>query len=65
MLTKMEDLLWFQAAATIRIESASRAVPFFKKMGYTEVGQPIECVHSGSALFRTLQMMEKPFQRVS
>lgn len=32
-------------------------------MGYTEVGEPIECVHSGSALFRTLQMMEKPFQR--
>ncbi|CAB4013236.1 uncharacterized protein LOC110046422 isoform X1 [Paramuricea clavata] len=65
MLTKMEHLLWFQSPATIRIESASKAVPFFKKMGYTEVGEPIECIHSGSALFRTLQLMEKPFQRGS
>ena len=63
MLAKMERLLWFQSPATIRIESASKAVAFFKKMGYTEVSQPIECVHSGSALFRTLQVMEKPFQR--
>ena len=65
MLTKMEGLLWFQSPATIRIESASKAVTFFRKMGYVEVGSPIECIHSGSALFKTLQIMEKPFQQTN
>lgn len=65
MLHEMEQLLWYQSPATIRIESAIRAVPFFRKMGYVEVGGPIDCIHSSSALFRTLQMMEKPHKRAS
>ncbi|XP_028396708.1 uncharacterized protein LOC114520600 isoform X2 [Dendronephthya gigantea] len=65
ILHKMEQLLWYQSPATIRIESAMKAVVFFRKMGYVEVGEPIDCVHSSSALFRTLQIMEKPFKRAS
>ena len=62
MLHKMEGILWLHSRATIKIQSAFKAIPFFRKMGYSEVGEPIECVYSGSALFRRLQMMEKPFR---
>lgn len=62
MVYKMEEILWAKSHATIKIQSASKAIPFFKKIGYSEVGEPIECVCSGSALFRRLQMMEKTFK---
>ena len=62
MLKKLEDILWSYSHATIKIESAWKAVPFFKKMGYCEVGEPIDCVYSGSGLFKRLQLMEKHFK---
>eukprot|EP00058_Branchiostoma_floridae_P008095 XP_002593583.1 hypothetical protein BRAFLDRAFT_88156 [Branchiostoma floridae] len=43
----------------IRVQSAAKAVHFFEKLGYTAVGEPIECVCAGTFLFRTLQNMEK------
>ena len=61
MLQRMEEILWAHSHTTIKIESASKAIPFFKKMGYSEIGQPIDCICSGSALFRRLQTMEKSF----
>ena len=44
----------------IRVQAAEEAVPFFEKLGFYVVGQPIKCVHSGSRLFRTIVNMELP-----
>ncbi|KAI8478945.1 hypothetical protein Bbelb_433260 [Branchiostoma belcheri] len=43
----------------IRVESAAKAVHFFERLGYSTVGEPVECVCAGTFLFRTLQNMEK------
>ena len=59
LIQEMESLLRRGKHRPIQIESASKAVQFFKKQGYTEVGEPMECIHSGSPLFRFLQKMEK------
>ena len=42
----------------IRVQAADEAVPFFEKLGFCVVGEPIKCVHSGSRLFRTIVNME-------
>ena len=59
MVQAMEMNLKKRKARPIRVESAYKAVEFFVKMGYTKIGEPIECVYSGSPLFRVLQTMEK------
>lgn len=61
MLEEMENALWFGSPANIRVKSATKAVGFFQKIGYSKVGPPIDCWHSGSALFKTLHVMEKEF----
>lgn len=55
----MEQELRLKRLRPVRVESALKAVEFFKAQGYSQVGEPIDCVFSGSALFKTLQTMEK------
>lgn len=59
MLSAMEQELRQRRLRPIRLESAVKAVNFFKTQNYKEIGEPMNCVCSGSALFRTLQRMEK------
>jgi len=59
LLTAMEQELRLKRLRPVRVESALKAVEFFKAQGYSQVGEPIDCVFSGSALFKTLQTMEK------
>ena len=58
-MNAMETVLRFKTLRPIRVDSAFRAVEFFKSQGYSTVGEARDCVFSGSALFRTLQTMEK------
>ncbi|KAJ7333723.1 hypothetical protein OS493_015809 [Desmophyllum pertusum] len=59
LLNAIEQELRIKTLRPIRVESAFKAVEFFKSQGYSQIGDPVECVFSGSALFRTLQTMEK------
>ncbi|KAL9980931.1 hypothetical protein ACROYT_G009573 [Oculina patagonica] len=59
LLNAIEFELRLRILRPIRVESAFKAVEFFKAQGYSPVGEPVQCVFSGSALFRTLQTMEK------
>lgn len=59
LLNAAERELRLQALRPIRVESAKRAVEFFKSQGYRIIGDPLDCVFPGSALFRTLQTMQK------
>lgn len=59
LLNAIERELRFRALRPIRVESAFKAVEFFKTQGYRQVGEPVDCVFAGSALFRTLQTMMK------
>lgn len=59
LLNAMETELRFKTLRPIRVDSAFKAVEFFKSQGYSKIGEARECVFSGSALFRTLQTMEK------
>ena len=43
---------------SIRVESARKAVGFFLKCGYLQVGEPKE-TYAGSSLFRFLYTMQK------
>ncbi|XP_073257335.1 uncharacterized protein [Porites lutea] len=65
LLNAVETRLRFKTLRPIRVDSAFRAVRFFKARGYSEVGEPRECVFSGSALFKTLQTMEKLYSNVT
>ena len=65
LLNAVETRLRFKTLRPIRVDSAFRAVRFFKAHGYSEVGEPRECVFSGSALFKTLQIMEKLYSNVA
>lgn len=59
LLNAIEQELRLRILRPVRVESAFRAVEFFKAQSYRPIGEPVECVFSGSALFRTLQTMEK------
>lgn len=59
MLSAMEQELRQRRLRPIRLESAVKAVNFFKTQNYKEIGEPMNCVCSGSVLFGTLQRMEK------
>mgnify|MGYP001796443416 CR=1 FL=1 len=59
MVEGIENTLKKTKSRPIRVQSAYKAVSFFVKMGYTKIGDAIECVNSGSPLFRVLQTMEK------
>ena len=55
----MEQELRHIKQRPIRAESASKAVNFFLSNGYSKIGEPVDCVFAGTALFRTLQTVEK------
>ncbi|PFX28536.1 uncharacterized protein LOC111326154 [Stylophora pistillata] len=59
VLNAMEQELRRRRLRPIRLESAYKAVEFFKTHNYKQIGEPTDCVYSGSAIFRTLQTMEK------
>lgn len=59
ILNTMEQELRRRRLRPIRVESAYKAVDFFKSQNYKQIGEPMDCVFSGSAIFRTLQTMEK------
>ena len=59
LLKRVESSMLSKARRPIRVESAKRAVGFFRKNGYVCRGEGIECVCGGSPLFSSLQEMEK------
>lgn len=59
ILAAMEQELRLKRLRPVRVKSAFKAVEFFKAQGYSLVGEPEDCVFPGSALFKTLQTMEK------
>ncbi|XP_029212494.1 uncharacterized protein LOC114976257 isoform X1 [Acropora millepora] len=59
LLNAAETELRLKALRPIRVESAYKAVEFFNSQGYRIIGEELECIFAGSALFRTLQTMEK------
>lgn len=58
LLKKMLTIMLMHIRRPVRVESASGAVVFFRKNGFEEVGEPIDCVCSGSPLFSRLIRME-------
>lgn len=59
ILAAMEQELRLKRLRPVRVKSAFKAVEFFKAQGYSQVGEPVDCVFPSSALFKTLQTMEK------
>ncbi len=59
LLRKMiRDMLSYKRRA-IRVQSAAKAVGFFERHGFQQVGPPIETVCGGSPLFACLYNMER------
>ena len=54
----LEIEAWNFSSRPIRIESANKAVEFFVKCGYSQIGEPKESI-CGSSLFRFLYLLEK------
>ncbi|XP_052776975.1 uncharacterized protein LOC128214511 [Mya arenaria] len=46
----------------VRLQSAQDAVTFFQKCGFQIVGEPIDVMHCGSRLFKTLVNMQLDMQ---
>jgi GNAT superfamily N-acetyltransferase len=59
ILEFVERYAWTRSNLPMKLESSKRAVDFFTRRGYSAVGDPIECTHPSSSLFRTLQKMIK------
>lgn len=60
-ITYLEIELWNLSKRPIRIDSAYKAVRFFEKCRYVQMGEPKECA-CGSSLFRFLYLLEKQYE---
>ena len=59
LLQFMEKDMIRRCHRNIHVQAARGAVQFFKKFGYSVVGEPIDCVCAGSSKFSTIFNMEK------
>ena len=59
MLEFVEGYAWTRSSLPVKLESSRRGLNFFTRRGYIAVGDPIECTHPSSSLFRSLQKMIK------
>ncbi|KAL3868524.1 hypothetical protein ACJMK2_041332 [Sinanodonta woodiana] len=60
LVEKAIDLcMWHDSSRPIRVQAAHTAVRFFEKQGFKQTGDRIDCIYSGSNLFRKLYNMEK------
>ena len=59
MLNYVHNYAWNFLARPIRTNSARKSVGFFKKNGYSEIGEMYEVMCPGGGIFHFLQTMEK------
>ena len=65
MMEHIQNYAWKFLVRTIRIDSARKAVNFFKRMGYSEIGDMFQCLCPGGGLFNNLQTLQKePFEHM-
>ncbi|KAK2145224.1 hypothetical protein LSH36_694g01012 [Paralvinella palmiformis] len=59
IIHSMEREMMGHVRRPIRLQSASKAAGFFVRLGYAAVGETVNCICGGSALFSELINMEK------